>query len=96
MDTKVMEAEAVRREWREVIDTVLAGSNVVVGIDNKPLVAVIHYEDYLALQEQIEDLQDIRLAEAAYAEYLRDPSTARPFDEVVAEWHARDAAADDE
>jgi hypothetical protein len=95
MDTKIMEAEAVRREWREVIDTVLAGSNVVVGIDNKPLVAVIHYEDYLALQEQIEDLQDVRLAEAADAEYLRDPSTAIPWEQAKADLRA-DGLLDDE
>jgi hypothetical protein len=96
MDTKVMETEAIRREWLELIETVRSGNNVVVRIDDKPEVAVIPYEDYLALQEQLEDLQDLRLAEAAFNEYRRDPSTARPFDEVVAEWHAQDAATDDD
>jgi prevent-host-death family protein len=87
--------EMIRREWREIVETVKSGTNIVVSIDNRPEVAVIPYEDYLALQEQLEDLQDLRLAEAAYDEYLRDPTTARPFDEVVAEWHAQDAATDD-
>jgi prevent-host-death family protein len=95
MDTKVMGAEAARRELSELIDEVVAGTNVVLGRDGKPLVAVIRYDDYVAVQEQLEDLHDLRLAEAAYAEYLRDPSTARPWEEVVAEWHAKDAETKD-
>jgi prevent-host-death family protein len=49
--------EMIRREWREIVETVKSGTNIVVSIDNRPEVAVIPYEDYLALQEQLEDLQ---------------------------------------
>jgi hypothetical protein len=38
-----------------------------------------------------EDAHDAKLADAAYEAYLRDPSGARPLDELVAEWEAMDA-----
>ena len=38
-----------------------------------------------------EDLRDAELGDAAYENYLRDPSGARPLDELMAEWDALDA-----
>jgi hypothetical protein len=63
---------------------------------DKPVAAVIPFEDFMALKEQLEDLYDIRAADAAHAEYKRDPSTARPLDELIAEWEAMDAAQGEE
>ena len=91
MHAKIMSSDAVRSGWRNVVDDVVAGTAVLVERYNKPVVAVIPYEDFIALQEQLEDLHDIRLADAAHAEYKRDPSTARPLLEAIAEWEAMDA-----
>jgi hypothetical protein len=74
----------------------MGGTIVVMERYGKPLMAMIPYDDYLALQEQLEDLRDLRLAEAAHARYKRDPSSARSWEEVKAEWDAQETAASDE
>ena len=74
-------------------DAVMGGTIVVMERYGKPLMAMIPYADYLALQEQLEDLRDLRAAEAAHAEYKRDPSTARAWEDVKAEWDAQAANA---
>lgn len=96
MQAKVMSSEAIRSDWRNVSDTVMGGNIVVMERYGKPLMAMIPYADFLALQEQLEDLRDLRAAEAAHAEYQRDPSSARSWDEVKAEWDAEDATTPDE
>lgn len=39
----------------------------------------------------VEDARDARIADAAYEAYLKDPSGARPLDELIVEWEAMDA-----
>ena len=92
MTANIMNSDDVRSGWGDLVDSVITGTAVLVGRGNKPVVAVIHYDDFVALREQLEDLNDLRQAEAAIAEYERDPSTARPWEEIKAEWDARDAA----
>jgi hypothetical protein len=96
MRLKVMSSEAVRSDWRNVSDAVMGGTIVVMERYGKPLMAMIPYEDYIALQEQLEDLRDLRLAEAAHARYKADPSSARSWGEVKAEWDAQETNASDE
>jgi prevent-host-death family protein len=60
-------------------------TDVVIERHGKPIAVVIAYEDYEALMEDLEDLRDGRYAVAAYEEWKRDPSTARPYEEIVAE-----------
>jgi PHD/YefM family antitoxin component YafN of YafNO toxin-antitoxin module len=94
VETKIMSSDAVRSGWRDVIDNVMAGGTVLVERYNKRVAVVIPYEDFLAVREQLEDLYDLRLAEAAYEAYLRDPSGARSLKELKAEWAAKDAEED--
>jgi PHD/YefM family antitoxin component YafN of YafNO toxin-antitoxin module len=94
METKIMSSDAVRSDWSEVIDNIMAGGTVLVERDDKRVAVVIPYEDFLAVREQLEDLYDLRMAEAAYDAYLRDPSGARPLKELKAEWAAKDAEED--
>jgi prevent-host-death family protein len=88
MEAKRMSSDAVRSGWRDVVDNVMAGGTVLVERYNKPVAVVIPYADFMAVREQLEDLYDLRLAEAAYAEYKRDPSTAMPLEEAIALWEA--------
>lgn len=46
----------------------------------------IHYH-----RSNAEDLRDAEVGDAAYENYLRDPSGARPLDDLMAEWDALDA-----
>ena len=91
MIARVMSTEDLRNDWPAIVGNVTTGGTVLVEQANKPVAAIIAFEDYLALKEQLEDLQDARVADIAYEEHLRDPSGARPLDELMAEWDAKDA-----
>ncbi len=88
MEAKRMSSDAVRQGWRDVVDGVMAGGTVLVERYSKPVAVVIPYADFMAVREQLEELQDIRLAEESLAEYRRDPSTAMPIEEAIALWEA--------
>ena len=50
-----------RIKWREVVDTAAAGVvDVVITRYGKPVVAMIDYDDFLALQEELDDLRAAR------------------------------------
>jgi prevent-host-death family protein len=96
MRTKVMSSDDVRTGWRGVMDEVMTGGTVTVERYSKPVAAVIPYEAYLAVQKVLEDYYDLTLAEAAYAEYKNDPSTAMPLEEAIALWNSGDNNGDGE
>lgn len=89
MTIATWDSNDARIRWRELIDTAAAGvADVVITRYGKPVAAVIYYEDFLALQEELDDLRAAKRADAAFEEYLRDPSTAAPWEEVLAEFVA--------
>ena len=86
MDTQVLTANEARTKWRDVVDRVSAGqADIVVQRYGKPMVAVIPYADFVALQEELDDLRAGRRAAAVYEAWKKDPSRARPWEEVEAE-----------
>lgn len=90
MTIATWDSNDARIKWREVVDTAAAGvADVVITRYGKPVVAVIDYEDFIALQEELDDLRAARRADAAFDEYSRDPSIARSWaevrDELIAE-----------
>jgi len=93
MKTKTMKSDAVRQRWRDVVDEVVAGTDVMVERYNKPVVAVIPYDDYLALQAELTELRALQRAEAAWEEVRRDPTAAVNWEDLKAELNA--AAADE-
>lgn len=88
---QTVKANEARTKWRDVLDTVVAGNPVVVERHGKPVAAVIPFEAYEALAEQIEDLEDERAADVALAEYRRNPSGAMTLEELDAELEALEA-----
>lgn len=92
MSDNVMSSNAARSDWGNVVNKVMSGETILIVRYNKPVAAIIPYEDFVALQEQLEDLSDLRDADAAYREYLRDPSRAIPIEEAIAHWEAIDDA----
>ncbi len=91
MATTVISSDQARARWREVLDTAVAGSDVVVERYGKPAAAIIPYEDFLALAELLEELRDARDAQAALAEWQQDPSTGRAWEDVKAELNFQDS-----
>jgi PHD/YefM family antitoxin component YafN of YafNO toxin-antitoxin module len=61
--------------------------DVIIYLNERPVAALIPFEDYQTLQQQeiLADMRDGRQAEAVYQEWLRDPGTARPYAEFRAE-----------
>lgn len=80
----------VRLKWREVMDLAASGNtDIVVTRYGKPVVAIVKYEDFLALQDELDDLRAAQRADAAFEECLRNPARVRAWDDVRAELAAR-------
>ena len=86
MTVRVVESNRARALWREILDRAQAGTeDVVVERYGKPVAAVIAYEDFVALQDEIDDLRAARRAGAAYEEYKQDSSQAVSYEAFRAE-----------
>lgn len=86
MVIKTLDSNKARTQWREILDSASTGNmDVVVERYGKPVVAVIAYVDYVALQEKIGDLRATRRAAEAYEAWKQDPGRAKPWEEVEAE-----------
>jgi prevent-host-death family protein len=86
MTVMTWDSRAARENWRMLLDAAMSGHNdVVITRHGRPAVALIACEDYVALQEELDDLRAARRAEEAVAAWRQDPATARPWTEVEAE-----------
>lgn len=86
MTIETISSREARTKWRDVLDKVLTGrADVVIERSGKPVAVLIPVEDYEELQDELDDLRAARRAAAAYEEWKRDPSTARPYEEIRAE-----------
>ncbi len=81
-----IDSREARTQWRTLMDGAGAGeTDFVITRYNKPIATLINYDDWLALQDELEDLRVGRRADAVYQAWKRDPSTARPWTEIRAE-----------
>jgi len=54
MAVRILDSNQARNNWREMLDTVLSNdTDVVITRYDKPLVTVVAYEDYLAVQNEL-------------------------------------------
>ncbi|HID50558.1 MAG TPA: type II toxin-antitoxin system Phd/YefM family antitoxin [Anaerolineae bacterium] len=47
MSTKVISSDQARARWREVLDTAVTGSHIIIERYGKPVAVVIPYQDYI-------------------------------------------------
>jgi prevent-host-death family protein len=86
MAVKVIDSNRARALWREILDKAQAGGeDVVVERYGKPVAAVIAYEDFIGLQDELDDLRAARRAGAAYEEWKREPGRAVPYEIIRAD-----------
>ena len=86
MTVQKLDSNQARTRWRDVLDTVAAGaSDIVIERYGKPVAVVIAYRDFVALQDELDDLRAARRAEAVYEEWKSDQSSARPYADFRAE-----------
>ncbi len=54
MTVKTLDSSQARNHWRDLLELALtAGTDVVITRQNKPIVAVMAYEDYLAVRDAL-------------------------------------------
>lgn len=54
MTVKTLESRAARENWRDLLDSATAGqADVIITRYGKPVTAMIRYEDYVALQDEL-------------------------------------------
>lgn len=94
MSRRILSSDEARTRWRDIMDVANAGEDVVVERYGKPTVAVIPYADYVEILDTLDDLRSARQAHATLEEWRRDPTTARPWDEIEAELRAEGLVSD--
>ena len=86
MTTTTLDSKEARTKWRDLLDVASAGeADVIITRYGKPAAVLIDYEDYIAWQEELDELRAARRAAAAVKEWEEDPATARPWAEFKAE-----------
>ena len=54
MTVKTVDSRQARNNWREMLDTVMAEDiDIVVTRYNKPVITMLSYEDYVAIQDEL-------------------------------------------
>jgi prevent-host-death family protein len=85
MIVQTLKSDEARNRWRDMLDIVDAGGEVVIQRYNKPVAVLISYELFEELQEEIDERKAAKRVQAAVDEWRANPDTARPWPEVRAE-----------
>lgn len=85
MTVHVLKSDKARLQWRHLLEAARKGDDTVIEHYDTPTAAVIPYDDYLALQAELDDLRAARRAQAAREEWERDPSTGRDWSDIKTE-----------
>jgi prevent-host-death family protein len=68
VNTKVYSSEQARAKLRDVLDTAVAGQNIIIERYGKPTVAVIAYEDFVKYSDLLQHVRDARKTNTALEE----------------------------
>ncbi len=61
MNVKTLGSRSARENWRGMLDEACSGvTDIVITRHGKPITAMIRYEDYLALQDELRRLRVLR------------------------------------
>ena len=92
--TLSVNSHQARQSWRNLLDKVLMGEDVVIERNGKALVVLIPIEDYEQIRDELDDLRAARRAEAVYEAWKHNPEIAEPWEKVRADL-ARDGLLDE-
>ncbi len=83
MNVTTVDSRRAREQWREVLDKVTTGEgDIIVTRNRKPTVAIIPYEDYAQVMEQLEEIRAERMAAMLYAQWEQGRIAAVPWSEA--------------
>jgi prevent-host-death family protein len=75
-----------RKEWREVLDSVMAGdSDVLISRHGQQIAVLIPARDYYEIMDELEEIRLSRMAEDLYESYLEGKTSSKLYAEVRAE-----------
>jgi prevent-host-death family protein len=75
-----------RKDWRELLDAVMAGDNdVLISRHGQEIAVLIPARDYYAILNELEEIRLSRIAEDLYESYLEGKTSSKPYEEVRAE-----------
>lgn len=71
MTIRTFDSHQARNNWRELLDAALVqGTDVVITRYNKPMVTMLAYDDYLAVQQMLTQRRAERLRQQLSAESI--------------------------
>jgi prevent-host-death family protein len=74
-----------RQKWRDLLDAAYRGiGDTVIERNGKPIAVLIPYEDYLAIEEALDDIRAARRAIRSYEAEKKKPGQGRPYSEIRA------------
>lgn len=80
MNAITLDSRRTREQWRDVLDKVITGEgDIVVTRNKKPTVAIIPYEDYEKVIEQLEDIRAERISAILYTQWQSGRIAAVPW-----------------
>lgn len=83
MPVTTLNSREARKKWRNLLDTAYTGDgDIVIERYGEPVAAIIPFEDFHALREELNELRAARRARQAYEQWQRDSTGARPYAEV--------------
>ncbi len=88
MTVQRYDSGTARVKFRDILEASRRGVDIIIEHYKRPTSVLIPYEDYVALEDAIEDLRAGRRATEFLAALKADPSLARPLGELEAEWRA--------
>ena len=85
MTTTTIGSREARQKWRDLLDAAYTGAgDTVIERSGKPVAVLIPYEDYLAVQEALDDLRAARRVAETYATLKQNPKLGHSYEEVRA------------
>ena len=83
--TTTIGSREARQKWRDLLDAAHKGTNdTIIERSGKPIAVLIPYEDYLAIEEALDDLRAARRAAEAYKALQGQPDQGRSYTEIRA------------
>lgn len=83
-----IDSNSARAKWRDLLDSASAGEDVVITRYGKPVTAMISYEDYVVLLDELDDLRSAKRAQAIIADLDAGRTTSRPLEKIEADLRA--------
>ena len=86
MNVTTIDSRDARTQWRTLLDDTATGkADAVITRYGKPVATLINYDDWLALQEELDDLRAAQRADATIEAYRRDLSRLMPLEDFERE-----------